>query len=107
MKKNIFLVSAIALIAVFLSVGVTMAAPEQGLLVDKNGTPIKGYSNVYIHDGSAYPVYSADTNLWYTVFVIGKAPDGTVLCIIGHPLGVDSEKSYWEENENTEAPQVG
>ncbi len=58
MEKRLFLVTAFALVAVLMVAGIAIAAPQQGLLVDKNGTPVMGYSNVYIHDGRANPVYS-------------------------------------------------
>jgi hypothetical protein len=97
MKKHVILVSAVALIGVFLLTGASLAAPQQGLLVDLYGTPVKGYSNVYVVDGKAYPVYNSETHLWYTVFVTGTAEDGTPLCTLGNPMGVDSSADEWED----------
>jgi hypothetical protein len=97
MKKHVILVSAAALIAVFMLTGSALAAPQQGLLVDEYGTPVKGYSNVYVVDGKAYPVYNSDDNLWYTVFVTGTAADGTPLCTLGYPMGINSSADEWED----------
>ncbi len=98
MKGNIVLVLSFLLISVLLTASMALAAPQIGLLVDNNGAPLKGYSNVYIENGTARPVYDSDTNLWYTVFVTGKAADGTLLCTLGHPMGVDSAASNWEDS---------
>jgi hypothetical protein len=100
MEKRLFLIAAFALTAVLMVAGTAVAAPQHGLLVDKNGTPVMGYSNVYVYDGQANPVYSSNTQLWYTVFVIGKSSDGTVLCELGQPMGVDSSATYWQDNED-------
>ena len=105
MKKT-FLVSLFILLAVIITAGMVLAAPQQGLLVDKDGTPIKGFSNVYVENGRAYPVYNAHDQLWYNVFVIGTAPDGTLLCALGLPMGVDSAESVWDDNVNTVAPRA-
>ena len=106
MKRNIIFVSAFVIIALLLTAGMVLAAPPQGLLVDKDGTPIKGFSNVYIENGRAYPVYNAAEQLWYNVFVMGTAPDGTALCTLGASLGTDSFSSNWDDNINTVAPQM-
>jgi hypothetical protein len=100
MMKKTLLVSLFILLAVIITTGMVIAAPQQGLLVDKDGTPIKGFSNVYIENGRAYPVYNSTEQLWYNVFVVGSAPDGTVLCALGQPLGVDSAESVWDDNVN-------
>ena len=98
--KRMILISVFMLIAALLIAGTVMGAPQQGLLVDKDGTPVKGFSTVYIENGRAYPVYNSTEQLWYNVFVIGSAPDGTVLCALGQPLGVDSAESVWDDNVN-------
>ena len=100
MKRNLLLISAFVLIALLLTAGMVLAAPPQGLLVDKDGTPVKGFSNVYVENGSAYPIYNAADQLWYNVFVIGTAADGTALCTLGQPMGVDSSEHYWESSQN-------
>ena len=100
MKRNLLLISASVLITFLLTAGMVLAAPPQGLLVDKDGTPVKGFSNVYVENGRAYPVYNAADQLWYNVFVIGAAPDGTALCRLGQPMGVDSSEDYWESSQN-------
>jgi hypothetical protein len=104
MKRNVILVLGLAMVAVFLVAGVALAAPQQGLLVDEHGTPVKGYSNVYVVDGKAYPVYNSDDNLWYTVFVTGTAADGTPLCTLGYPMGVDSAADEWEDSPTPAEP---
>ncbi len=101
MKRNAFIISALVLITLLFAAGIALAAPQQGLLVDKYGTPVTGYSNVYIENGRAYPVYDSEDQLWYNVFVIGTAPDGTVLCTLGASLGTDSFTSWWDENQNS------
>ncbi len=98
MRRNVILVLAFMLIAVFITAGMALAAPQTGLLVDNNGAPLKGYSNVYVDNGTARPVYGSDTNLWYTVFVTGTAADGTPLCTLGNPMGVNSAADEWEDS---------
>jgi hypothetical protein len=98
MKRNVILVLGLALVAIFLVAGVALAAPQQGLLVNSYGAPVKGYSNVYVENGRALPVYNPAESLWYTVFVTGTAADGTPLCTLGHPMGVNSAADEWEDS---------
>lgn len=87
MKKKVSIIPVLLLATVLFAAGTALAAPQQGLLVDKDGTPVEGFSNVWIEDGVAYPVYNPTTNLWYSVFIIGTGEDGVVRCTIGEPLG--------------------
>jgi hypothetical protein len=104
MRRKVLLVSALVILSSLLVAGAALAAPQQGLLVDQYGTPVKGYSNVYVVDGKAYPVYNSDDNLWYTVFVTGTAADGTPLCTLGYPMGVDSAADEWEDGRAPATP---
>jgi hypothetical protein len=101
MKKNAIFISAFVIATLLLAAGMALAAPQQGLLVDKYGAPVTGFSNVYIENGRAYPVYDPADQLWYNVFVIGTAPDGTVLCRLGASTGTDSFSSWWDDNSNS------
>jgi hypothetical protein len=87
MKHSFFLVSALVLGIICLAAGPAASGPEQGLLVDENGGPVTGYSPVIVEDGLAYPVCNEKENAWYTVNVIGQAPDGTILCTVGERMG--------------------
>jgi len=91
MKKLSLILLGSALLIVLLSAGMALAAPQQGLLVDENGNPITGFSNVWIEDGVAYPVYDSATHQWYSVFIIGTGENGVVRCTIGAPLGTGGD----------------
>jgi hypothetical protein len=84
---------AFVFVVVLIIGGTAMAAPIQGLLVDKMGTPLAGFSNVYIENGQAYPVYNSETNLWYHVYIIGTGVNGVPLCTIGRPMGFTPDTS--------------
>ena len=91
MKKLSFIFLGLTLLIVLCSAGMALAAPQQGLLVDKNGDPVTGFSNVWIVDGVAQPVYNPTTNLWYSVFILGPNENGVILCDVGAPLGLKGD----------------
>jgi hypothetical protein len=91
MKKKFYVFPVLAIMVVLFGTGAALAAPQQGLLVDKNGTPLEGFSNVWIENGVAYPVYNPSTHLWYSVFIVGTGEGGVVICNIGEPLGTDTD----------------
>jgi hypothetical protein len=87
MKKiPLLFLGSVLLISLF-AAGAAAAAPTQGMLVDKNGDPTEGYSNVWIVDGMPQPVYNPATHLWYSLFIIGTGENGVVICALGPPLG--------------------
>jgi hypothetical protein len=87
MKRLVLILLGSVLCIILLAAGAALAATQQGLLVDKNGDPVEGYSNVWIVDGVAQPVYNPTTHLWYSLFIVGTAKNGVVLCVLGPPLG--------------------
>ncbi len=88
MKKLSFVFLGLTLLIVLCSAGMALAAPQQGLLVDKYGDPVTGFSQVWIVDGVAQPIYNPTTNLWYSVFILGPNEKGVILCTVGSPLGL-------------------
>jgi hypothetical protein len=88
MKKLSFVFFGLMLLIVLFSAGTALAAVQQGLLVDKYDAPVTGFSNVWIVDGVAQPVYNPTTHLWYSVFILGPNERGVVLCNVGPPLGI-------------------
>jgi hypothetical protein len=90
---RINLLIAFVFVVVLLVAGTVLAAPVQGLLVDKMGLPLAGYSNVYIVNGQALPVYDSNTNRWYHVFIIGTGENGVPLCVLGKPMGFTPDTS--------------
>jgi len=87
MKKKHLVFLGLTFLIVLFGAGMVMAAPQQGVLVDENGDPVEGFSNVWIESGVAYPVYNTATHLWYSVFIVGTGENGVVLCALGEPLG--------------------
>lgn len=81
---------------------ITIAAPEEALLVDKKGGVVAGYSTVIIENGLAYPVRNLETGIWYNVIVTGTATDGTILCTVGEPMGTIPEGVGVDESESDE-----
>jgi hypothetical protein len=76
-KRNLLLiVSALVL----LLVSAVSAGAVEGLIVDRQGLPLEGYSNVYIIDGKPQPVYNLSEHRWYDVFIVGASENGTPLC---------------------------
>ncbi len=67
--------------------GFAVATVQLGTLVDENGDPLEGFSNVYIEDGKAYPVYNEEEGKWYTVIIIGNDENGNPICRLGMPTG--------------------
>ncbi len=91
MKKTLFIFPVLLLAVALFGAAAALAAPQQGVLVDENGAPLEGFSNVWIENGVAYPVYNPTTHLWYSVFIIGTGEDGVVRCTIGEPLGASGD----------------
>jgi hypothetical protein len=87
MKKLSLIFLGLTLLIVLCSAGMALAASQQGLLVDKNGDPVTGFSNVWIIDGVAQPIYNPTTHLWYSVFILGPDENGVIICNVGAPLG--------------------
>jgi hypothetical protein len=104
MKRLSFVFLGLALLIVLCSAGMALAAPQQGLLVDENGAPLKGFSNVWIENGVAYPVYNPTTHLWYSVFIIGTGQNGVVTCTIGAPLGTGGDFRDGNGNDKKDVP---
>lgn len=99
MKKLSFIFLGMTLLIVLCTAGAALAAPQQGLLVDKYGDPVEGYSNVWIVDGVAQPIYNPTTHLWYSVFILGPGENGVILCVVGAPLGTRGDYRGGHENE--------
>ena len=100
MKSLVILVLVIGLL--LLPAVVTIAAPEQALLVDEKGDVVTGYSTVIIENGLAYPVRNLETDTWYGVIITGTAADGTILCTVGEPMGTIPEGVGVDEGESDE-----
>jgi hypothetical protein len=100
-KLSLIFLGSVLLIALC-SAGIALAAPQQGLLVDENGAPLEGFSNVWIENGVAYPVYNSTTHLWYSVFIIGTGQNGVVTCTIGAPLGTSGDFNDGNGNERND-----
>ncbi len=94
MKRLSFIVTVCSLLIVLFAAGAAMAAVQQGVLVKANGLPLTGFSNVWIVDGVAQPIYNPTTDLWYPVFILGPGPNGAILCTVGIPRGVIGDR-YW------------
>jgi hypothetical protein len=93
MKKRGFL--PIVLMAAFLLALSVSAGAVEGIIVGPDGLPLDGFSNVYVIDGKAQPVYNFAENRWYDVFVIGTDENGTPICHVvpssrtSNELGLD------------------
>jgi hypothetical protein len=87
MKKAHLVFFVSVFLIVLFAAGAALAAPQQGVLVDENGTPLDGFSHVWIIDGVAQPVYNPSTHLWYSVFILGPGENGAIFCTLGAPLG--------------------
>jgi hypothetical protein len=86
MKKLSFVFSILVILGILFFAGTLFAA--DGVLVDKNGNSLEGFSNVYFDEnGNPYPVYNEETGLWYSVVIIGINEDGTIRCRLGLPTG--------------------
>jgi hypothetical protein len=94
MKKLSLLVAVFSLLIVLFAAGAAMAAVQQGVLVNANGDPLKGFSNVWIVDGVAQPVYNSTTDLWYPVYILGTGANGAILCTVERPLGIIGD-DFW------------
>jgi hypothetical protein len=64
------------------------------MLIKANGLPLTGFSNVWIVDGVAQPIYNPTTHLWYPVYILGTGPNGAILCTIEPPLGIIGD-NFW------------
>ncbi|MBN2223105.1 MAG: hypothetical protein JW765_00365 [Deltaproteobacteria bacterium] len=105
MKKQSLMFLGLALLIVLFSAGMALAAPQQGLLVDKNGDPVTGFSNVWIVDGVAQPIYNPTTHLWYSVFIVGTGENGAIFCNVGAPLGARGDfRGGHERHEHRHGP---
>jgi hypothetical protein len=78
MKKPTIL-SVISALMLVLAFSISAGAVE-GVIVGPEGQPIEGFSNVYVIDGKAEPVYNFAENRWYDVFVVGTDENGTPIC---------------------------
>jgi hypothetical protein len=87
MKRTALIFPVLVLLILSFGAGAALGAVQQGLLVDKNGDPVEGFSHVWIIDGVAQPIYNPTTHLWYPVFILGSSENGVVLCAVGAPLG--------------------
>ncbi len=94
MKRLSLVLAVCSLLIVLFAAGAAMAAVQQGVLVKANGLPLTGFSNVWIVDGVAQPIYNPTTDLWYPVFILGPGANGAILCTVGTPRGVIGDR-YW------------
>lgn len=78
MKKRVML-SIFSALMLVLAFSIAAGAVE-GIIVGPEGLPLEGFSNVYVIDGKAQPVYNFAENRWYDVFVIGTDENGTPIC---------------------------
>lgn len=86
MKKLSLALSILLILGGLLFAGVLFAA--EGVLVDKNGNPLEGYSNLYFDEnGNPLPVYNEETGQWYSVVIVGTTEDGKIICRIGLQQG--------------------
>ena len=94
MKRLSLIVTVASLLIVLFAAGAAVAAVQQGMLVQANGLPLTGYSDVWIVDGVAQPIYNPTTQLWYPVYILGPGPNGAILCTIEEPLGIIGD-NFW------------
>ncbi len=78
MKKRGFL--PIILMAAFLLAMSVSAGAVEGIIVGPDGLPLDGFSNAYVIDGKAQPVYNFAEHRWYDVFVVGMDENGVPIC---------------------------
>jgi hypothetical protein len=89
MKKHGML-SIILTILLLLVLSISAGA-VQGILVGPDGTPLTGFSNVYVVNGVAQPVYNEADGKWYNVFITGTGENGAPICHLGESMGNTSE----------------
>ena len=78
MKKRVIL-SVFSALMLVLAFSISAGAVE-GVIVGPEGQPLEGFSNVYVIDGKAEPVYNFAEDRWYDVFVVGTDENGTPIC---------------------------
>jgi hypothetical protein len=76
----------IVLFSIMFVSGICLGAIQMGTLVDAQGNPLEGFSNVYVEDGKAFPVYNEEEGKWYSVIVIGTDENGNPIYRLGLPL---------------------
>ena len=84
MAKRISIIVLALFSAIFVA-GICLGAIQIGTLVDDQGNPLEGFSNVYVEDGKAFPVYNYNDGKWYSVIIIGYDENGNPICRLGLP----------------------
>jgi hypothetical protein len=79
-------ITFIALFSILFVAGICFGALQMGTLVDANGNPLEGFSNVYVENGKAFPVYNYNDGKWYSVIIIGYDENGNPICRLGLPM---------------------
>lgn len=77
--KKFGILSIFSLVMLFFVFSFSAAAVE-GIIIGPEGLPLEGFSNVYVIDGKAEPVYNFAEHRWYDVFVVGTDENGTPIC---------------------------
>lgn len=103
MKKRVIL-SIISALMLVLAYSISAGAVE-GVIVGPEGLPLEGFSNVYVIDGKAEPVYNFAENRWYDVFVVGTDENGTPICHVTPSSRSSNEAGRDKGNPVTTKPK--
>jgi hypothetical protein len=85
------LLATVFAVSLLLVLSISAVAVE-GLLVDSQGLPLEGFSNVYIIDGVPQPVYNYNDQQWYSAFLVGTDESGKPICQISSVIGGGGDK---------------
>lgn len=96
--KNRSILSILAALMFLLAFSISAGAVE-GILVGSDGLPLAGYSNIYVVDGKALPIYNYAEHAWYDVFVVGTDEKGTPICHVVPRTRVMNERGMDKEIE--------
>jgi hypothetical protein len=77
--KKVSILSIFSLVMLLFVFSISASAVE-GIIIGPEGLPLEGFSNVYVIDGKAEPVYNFAEHRWYDVFVVGTDENGTPIC---------------------------
>lgn len=107
MSKRITLGFLVLFVLGIVIAGFAVAAVQLGTLVDENGDPLEGFSNVYVEDGKAYPVYNEEDGKWYSVIITGNDGNGNPICRLGLTLDTTSPGDPLKyEGRDREVPKL-